>query len=401
MKKNFLMVASLLIAAMLLVVSCSQEVKAPENNGLVEATLGLAYGKDVTVEEADGKVITYTYQLRPLWSGVDNSTEIYGNQNETPVKNGEKYGVSENVSSVSMGKVTPGLWEITVRGYTGYNTEDKVLVLKGVNNAYFVNGSNHATVIVSPTNSTGVGTVKISLEMQDLGDNDKNAIDFIIYNVTEGKEFKTDVKLDRVTSNDETNESGDVTEKDKNVYAYKATLNNVPAGYNTIKFKTPSVAGDGGIIKTFLVIPGNTVTITGSVSPSEFQTGEAKITTVSMKGAELSVTDVNKADVEKDTNGMYTLTASTNYSIKVNDDTIKAAFTNSLPSGFASVKPVYEWYVNGEKASGSSDTFTFNEQKAGDYTVTCTFKYSFTNGTDIYTWIGDASLGKIRVPASN
>ena len=46
MKKNFLMVASLLIAAMLMVVSCTQEV-APKNE-LVKATIGLAYGKDIT-----------------------------------------------------------------------------------------------------------------------------------------------------------------------------------------------------------------------------------------------------------------------------------------------------------------------------------------------------------------
>ena len=55
MKKNFLMVASLLIAAMLMVVSCTQEV-APKNDGLVEAKLGLAYGKDVTVDIAMSEI---------------------------------------------------------------------------------------------------------------------------------------------------------------------------------------------------------------------------------------------------------------------------------------------------------------------------------------------------------
>lgn len=384
MKKNFLMVASLLIAAMLLVVSCSPETKAT-NDGLVEATLGLAYGKDVTVDEADGKVITYTYQLKPLWSGVDNSIEIYGNQNETVVNDGAKYGVAEDVTSVSMGKVTPGLWEITVKGYTNYgDANKKALVLYGVNNAYFVNSSTQATVIVSPTNSTGVGTVNISLEMQDLGDNGRNAIDFTIFNVTTNSVFSTEVKLEKSESNDE---------GDTQVYKYKATLNNVPAGYNTITFKTPSVAGNGGIVKTFLVIPGNTVTITGSVSPSEFQTGSATIKTVSMKGAELAITNV-----EPDSNKLYSLTTGTNYTITVDTKQIRTTLASNLPAGVTSVAPTYKWYVNGEIVEDvSTDTLTFMKTAAGDYTVTCTFEYKFTKGSDKYTWIGDASLGKIRV----
>lgn len=395
MKKNFLMVASLLIAAMLLVVSCSQEVKAPENNGLVEATLGLAYGKDVSVEEADGKVITYTYQLEPLWSGVDNSTEIYGNQNETPVKNGEKYGVSEEVSSVSMGKVTPGLWQITVRGYTGFEslTNKGKQVLFGVNSAYFVKDATSATVIVSPSKSEGVGTVDISLEMQDLGDNTKNAIEFSIYNVTKGQNFTTNVKLVKGDSNDEKGESGAVTETDKKVFAYKAKLDNVPAGYNTITFKTPSAAGDGGIVKTFLVIPGNTVTIRGSVSPSEFQTGVTKITTVSMKGAELKITGQTPAE-------SYSLRTGTPYTITVDTKTILTTLSSNLPTGATEGPTEYKWYVNGVEETDSDEvdtTLIFNKANAGDYTVTCTFKYSFTKNNVTYTWIGDASLGKIRV----
>ena len=51
MKKNFMAIASLLIAAMLLVVSCAPEanVEGKVEDGLVEASFGVAYGKDVTV----------------------------------------------------------------------------------------------------------------------------------------------------------------------------------------------------------------------------------------------------------------------------------------------------------------------------------------------------------------
>ena len=48
MKKNFMAIASLLIAAMLLVVSCAPEAKV-EDDGLVNASFSVAYGKDVVV----------------------------------------------------------------------------------------------------------------------------------------------------------------------------------------------------------------------------------------------------------------------------------------------------------------------------------------------------------------
>ena len=49
MKKNFLMVAALLIAVMLMVVSCTQEV-APKNE-LVKASFSVGFGKDIKITE--------------------------------------------------------------------------------------------------------------------------------------------------------------------------------------------------------------------------------------------------------------------------------------------------------------------------------------------------------------
>ena len=66
MKKNFLKIAALLIAAMLLVVSCSQEVKAPENDGLVEAKLSVGYGRELLVSgdtKINNIVLTYTMSI--------------------------------------------------------------------------------------------------------------------------------------------------------------------------------------------------------------------------------------------------------------------------------------------------------------------------------------------------
>lgn len=407
MKKNFLKVAAMLIAAMLMVVSCTQEI-APVNNELVEARLGLAYGKDVTVTVADGKVITYTYELAPQWSAVNNGTEIYGaTKKEEPINNGTTYKLSDPVTDENLGKVTPGLWKITVRGYTEYVDENNKgkLVLFGSNNAYFVNGASAATVIVSPVISEGKGTVEITLEMQDLGngnDISKNAINCTIHNVTSGNDYAKTINGESVTSIPL--ERAKSTTKD-NVYVYSLNLTDVKAGFNTITFTTPEVAGEGGIVKTFLVIPGNDVEIKGSVYPSEFQTGKATIKVVNMKGASLTVTGAEETDKK-----IYELTNNKSYIISVNDSALNLNDLE-LPAGSTEGKTTYTWYVNGSQVkTGTGDSnksYSFQKSAAGDYTVTCTIQYEFertdpkTSAKTTYKWIGDASLGNIRVmPAS-
>ena len=79
MKKNFMAIASLLIAAMLLVVSCAPEanVEGKVEDGLVNASFGVAYGKDVTVAENDNVDIHYTYTLLPKWSELENVRYFY------------------------------------------------------------------------------------------------------------------------------------------------------------------------------------------------------------------------------------------------------------------------------------------------------------------------------------
>lgn len=113
MKKNFLMVASLLIAAMLMVVSCTQEV-APKNDGLVEAKLNVAYSRDLSVTgDTNTSDIRLTYTMSPKWSVGDASEQIYGAKtSETPF-----------TDNVSIGYVTPGLWEVKVFAYETAKSE--------------------------------------------------------------------------------------------------------------------------------------------------------------------------------------------------------------------------------------------------------------------------------------
>ena len=63
MKKNFMAIASLLIAAMLLVVSCAPEanVEGKVEDGLVDAKLNVAFGKAVNISTGTDARILYKY----------------------------------------------------------------------------------------------------------------------------------------------------------------------------------------------------------------------------------------------------------------------------------------------------------------------------------------------------
>ena len=82
MKKNFMAIASLLIAAMLLVVSCAPEanVEGKVEDGLVEAVIGLGRSaKNITItDEYANTRITYYYTMEAAWSSDDTGAPIYG-----------------------------------------------------------------------------------------------------------------------------------------------------------------------------------------------------------------------------------------------------------------------------------------------------------------------------------
>lgn len=398
MKKNFLMVASLLIAAMLMVVSCTQEV-APKNE-LVEAKIGLAYGRDVeiAVDSAvtDKKVITYKYSLSPKWNQLDKGTKIFGEVTDEPIDN--SYGVSDPVNNVNIGPLTPGLWEITVKGFA-----EGAQVLEGKTAAYFVkNGNNTATVFVSPVNTDAKVNVKIELMMEDLGDDGRNDISYSVSNLAKGT--TTDfVSLSKT-------ENGDAS------YTYKAMTGEnegiqLTAGFNTITFRTSATAGEGGITKTFLLIPGLPVIIKGSVYPAAFETGTASIKILNMTGATLGIKNGDDNVSEDADDKVYKLTKGTSYSISVDDRALNLNdVTSGLPAGTITGVTTYTWYVNGVKVttglSNENKTLSFSRAAAGDYTVTCTIEYDYTytdakngtpNTTKTYKAIGDASLGNIRV----
>ena len=157
MKKNFMAIASLLIAAMLLVVSCAPEanVEGKVEDGLVEAVIGLGRSaKDITItDNYAGTHITYYYTMNAAWKASDTGAPIYG-EVKTETKLAETDSFIGTVPENSLGKVTPGLWNIEVKGYTTTESAEKdKLVLEGKASAYFNGSVTKATVFVSPVSS--------------------------------------------------------------------------------------------------------------------------------------------------------------------------------------------------------------------------------------------------------
>lgn len=379
MKKNFMAIASLLIAAMLLVVSCAPEAKVEGKveDGLVNASFGVAYGKDVTVAVNDDVDIHYTYTLLPKWDELENGVPIYGkieNGNERGDLGNKKINDPFN-NKIELGYVTPGLWEITVEGKIGND-----VVMRGVTRAYFRNASTgssnnvsankSATVYVAPVNNVTTGKLSISIEMEDLGDGS----DIEVNKIECKLDGNTDVTLRR-----------EATSGKNHVYTYSATKNNVTSGYHYITFTVPGY--DGGVTKSFLMLPGSgtgtteaekiDVKITGSVIPSKFVDSEASIKVISLGQNNITVagTVFNGSASPKEVTG-----GDVEVSIE--------AFTKpNAPYGATNVSEnvSYQWYLDGEEygsaIEGTASTKINVPTAPGYYNITCiaTFSYKLDN----------------------
>lgn len=409
MKKNFMAIASLLIAAMLLVVSCAPEanVEGKVEDGLVEAVIGLGRSaKDIKItDDYAGTDITYKYTLKAAWKPEDTGAPIYG-EVATEKELFTTTSFSETVSNKSLGKVTPGLWNIEVKGYCKVNDVEK-LVLQGKASAYF-NGTRgeKATVFVAPVSDGGTVSVTIKLKMQDLEDTEVVKYDKIGYAFT-NLAGNSSIVEDPATTHEII-----VDSTTGHVNTYAETTVNVKSGFNTVTFSLPGYeSGKGGITKTFLAIPGVPVTIEGSVTPAEFVEGTAEIKFLSIEGGNVTVaaktgtgsaavadevvtikpageTAAVTVTVKKLANGgTYTFT----YDGSSEDDNINNTVgVNATRS--------YQWYVGEKPIDGATgSTYDFTESVAGDYNVTCVATVSFTKDGQEYNLRTSATLANVRV----
>ena len=403
MKKNFMAIASLLIAAMLLVVSCAPEanVEGKVEDGLVEAVIGLgrsANDIDFTSGNKNAQ-INKKKTKTPAWNSSDTGAPIYGKvENETPIEG--TFTILQSVDEVKLGRVTPGLWNIHVIGY--YNEKK---VLEGKTSYYFNGSGTKATVFVAPVSSTDDVSVKIELKMQDLGSDNYNKIDYSFKNFN-GTTVSSDTPMKPSTDPTVTHPAG--------VKVYKATVN-VKSGYNTVTFSLPGYnEGKGGITKTFLAIPGVEVTITGSVTPAEFVEGNAKIEVLSIDGGEVKVTDASGSTPEYEEAIIKPADDTTNSSavtVKVmklaNNVTYKFEYDGSDADDIINttvglktddITRKYQWYVAGKEIRGATgSSYDFKETAAGLYNVTCVATVTFTKDGQTYNLQTSATKAYVRV----
>lgn len=320
MKKNFLMVASLLIAAMLMVVSCSQEV-APKNENLVNASISIADTRSLSTTGEEFGSVTYEYKLTPKFSQIDTNSTIVGTKDWTPMPSDNK-----------LGYVTQGLWLIEVRGSiknTENGQEVTKVALEGSANHYFNNQNEVAKVFVDP--KAGTGKVNINIQMQDLDE---------LVDTKSKYEVKYDlVALDSTQTVQSTPLTRTVTTTAnmKNISDYKSGDVSIATGYYrlTINVWGPAIESDGsvnesaqkvllgGTTKSIRVLEGRTVAVTGSIEPKDFDKSVVDVMLIEPKGT-LNYTTTEQKDENKAVTGVKTT-----FTVTPDDASIKTVLENA------------------------------------------------------------------------
>ena len=372
MKKNFLMVAALLVAAMLMVVSCSQEV-APKNDGLVEARIDVAYGRDLSVSgntEQDG--ITLEYAMYPNWKIDDASERIYGG---TGTKESHSF---KTLTDGKLGYVTPGLWTIIVnaKGTNGVDPTKKV-IFSGTANVYFSETTKSAKVFLAPVASDS-NTIKFNFKIQALSNDMTN-------------DYEIEYKLAKDGSNYGNAVTINSTSNENNVYTYSTDPEPIESGFYRVNVSIyrKGTGTDrklvGGTTKGFLVSGGATVEVKGNIEPSDYENVTIDAVYVKVNTSFKNVTDgLFKGTVNYTGNG-----GNATVIIELNDTTNKVIENEGYKytvtdmwnavsdSGDNDVNNVKQ--VSNPKAEARKNEFVFSSP--GYKNVSCTTVYSITGKT--------------------
>lgn len=404
MKKNFLMVATLLIAAMLMVVSCSQEVKAPENDGLVDAKLNIAYGRDLSVtgdSKAEDFYLEYTTEY--LWTdgeGENGYTE--------GVVGGEAAGKKLEADG-KIGWLTPGYWKITVNAYESNEQGQKVgtkAIFTGTTSAYFTSKIATATIFLEPAEANN-NSIKFDFYMQDLGKNygDKSVAnaDFVVkYTISMNGTALSNHKDVAFSENEakkvyKTTGGELVLEAENNTYdnqrRYQKEVTVPKSGYYTVtvavyEVKDGTETLKGGVTKGML-LAGNQAKVSGHIEPADYVGS-------SVNAYFIDVDTKLEAHVETETASNNTVTVT----YTLTDNTNIAKYNSSI----SGIDRAYIWDFDGEPtnpAQASNTPLDENKQitKTKDYTkpgpknVSCTTIYSYkVSDNEKYFWAETKSV---------
>lgn len=375
MKKNFLMVAALLIAAMLMVVSCSQEVapKNEDNKGPVEVMLNtsvasksLSFGN--TLESASG--LTYKYYLTALWDKTLSDEAVVGETTE----DGEVFSVND--SGTNLGYLSQGYWKIVVKGFNAANKE----VLYGETNHYVTAGKGNITVFLN-TSGDGLSTsvLKFDINVNDLADG-SNGYD-LYYSISgtdyERKPFT--VEETKIENKKTVTSIGDT--KPTYITKFTGEKSGLKPGYYrvtvTLKNNTSVI---GGITRGFLLVNGDSeVTLSGSVSASDFVKSNLKVITPSVVITSVSAKVGNGSDLLTKEGDSYKgdVTGATEENKVSVTYSVESTFSiSNNTEGVVSVGgPTYSWQIDGKEVA-TSKTFT-QEYAPGNRHATCFVTYTY------------------------
>lgn len=378
MKKNFMAIAFLLVAAMLLMVSCAQEVKAPENNGLVEAKLSVGYGRGLSVK-GDTKTdnIALKYTMSHQWTADSTTETVIGDKTvETSFTDGGRIGY-----------VTPGLWTVNVYAYekdsNGAATGNKIF--EGTANAYISNQNDSVTVYLAPTSSQS-NTLKFSITMQDLvgtdvaeGNTGKGSYKLVysVYGTTGTdavKNYDKSVTLDKVeltgTSTNHVTTYAGTTTLASGFYRVNVAIYSIPEG----KTKVADGTLVGGITKGFLLSGGKEATISGHIEPSDYENVSIDAVYVNVKTS-LGVEGATKVEGK----GYYKVdyaASGVKVTVTMTDKTQNATGLTKTVTTIWSVDGTEKTPEDEQVANYNKKEFTFIEP--GIKNITCTTVYDVT-----------------------
>lgn len=384
MKKNFLKVAALLIAAMLLVVSCSQEV-APKNedNGLVDAKLNIAYGRDLLVSgdsKAEDFYLEYTTKI--LWSD-GSADDGYTEGVVGAVAAGKKLEADGK-----LGWLTPGYWEITVNAYErdGSGNRKGSIIFTGTTNAYFSSKINKATVFLAPVKSAN-NSIEFDFFMQDLGAYDT---DFVVkYSISKnGESFASNVKFNKTS--DANNEVFSVNDGKGHQSEYKKKVTGLSSGYYTVTVAVYEVKEGrenlkGGVTKGML-LAGNEAKVSGHIQPSDYVGSFVNAYFIDVDTELTASTPVYTANSAKVVFSLSDNTKTGLYGVGLND-----------------ISKSYIWSFDG-KVSNPENVASDQEKTydaPGDKNVSCTTIYSYTvSEKEKYFWADTQSV-QVKIEAKD
>ena len=380
MKKNFLAIASLLIVAMLLVVSCTQEV-APVDNGLVNVTLSTSIsGKAITVGGLNDSPITYTYSVVPQWED-DNKDVIVGEKAGTVTLSGAN-------TDLNLGYMSQGLWKFTVEGKRGEG-DTAVTVLKGETTTYITKGASNVVVFLKAEDGANAG-LTFDLIVNDLADKAQNyTVSYEIKNTANVAVNKGTLKRTDVDSTTPGTGESALTKSAK--YVLDNETVSLGTGYYRVTVSLNKGADTiGGITKGFLVLrDDNNITVSGYVTAADFAKGSLNIVrpqfsiSISAKVGQESINSSVGYTV-KGTETDYDSTTDAvpfNFSADISNETNVSAI-----EGVSLKSTQYIWNVDGIETNTNTDNTHSVSMAPGYRKVSCTVykTYEINNGVSTF-----------------